>query len=52
MHAHSVWPAFGRLGWFAVADMFFDYPYSLDDNDQQCVEAFGIHSQYNWAAYK
>lgn len=36
----------------AVTDMFFDYPFDLDANDQKCVQRFGIHSQYNWAASK
>ncbi len=36
----------------AVTDMFFDYPFDLDENDKECVQQYGIHSQYNWAAYK
>ena len=32
--------------------MFFNSSYSLDDNDQECVEEYGIHAQYNWAAYR
>ena len=36
----------------AVSDMFYDKPFSLDANDQACVDRFGIHVQYNWAAYK
>lgn len=36
----------------AVTDMFFDLPFDLDDNDEQCLDQFGIHAQYNWAAYK
>ncbi|DBA71820.1 TPA: hypothetical protein ACH3X2_010973 [Trebouxia sp. C0005] len=31
--------------------MFYDLPFSLDSNDEQCLEQFGIHAQYNWAAY-
>ncbi|KAL0021289.1 hypothetical protein WJX79_009826 [Trebouxia sp. C0005] len=34
-----------------VTDMFYDLPFSLDSNDEQCLEQFGIHAQYNWAAY-
>ncbi|KAL0046716.1 hypothetical protein WJX82_008183 [Trebouxia sp. C0006] len=34
-----------------VTDMFFDYPFDLDENDKECVQQYGIHSQYNWAAY-
>lgn len=34
-----------------VTDMFFDYPFDLDANDKACVQQYGIHSQYNWAAY-
>ena len=36
----------------AVNDMFFNTSYSLDANDQECVEKYGIHAQYNWAAYR
>ncbi len=36
----------------AVTDMFFDYPFDVDANDRECVQQYGIHSQYNWAAYK
>lgn len=36
----------------AVTDMFFDFPFDLDANDKECVQQYGIHSQYNWAAYK
>ncbi len=32
--------------------MFYDLPFDLDANDDACVEQFGIHAQYNWAAYK
>ena len=38
--------------YLAVTDMFFDYPFDLDANDKECVRQYGIHSQYNWAAYK
>lgn len=38
--------------YLAVTDMFFDYPFDLDENDKECVQEYGIHSQYNWAAYK
>ena len=38
--------------YLAVTDMFFDYPFDLDANDKECVQQYGIHSQYNWAAYK
>ncbi|DBA69290.1 TPA: hypothetical protein ACH3X2_012961 [Trebouxia sp. C0005] len=34
-----------------VTDMFFDFPFDLDANDKECVQQYGIHSQYNWAAY-
>ncbi|DBA80617.1 hypothetical protein WJX77_006015 [Trebouxia sp. C0004] len=34
-----------------VTDMFFDYPFDLDANDKSCAQQYGIHSQYNWAAY-
>ena len=36
----------------AVTDMFFDLPFNLDANDDMCFQRFGIHMQYNWAAYK
>ena len=36
----------------AVTDMFYNKPFSLDDNDAECVARWGIHAQYNWAAYK
>ena len=36
----------------AVTDMFFDNSFDLDANDKECVQQYGIHSQYNWAAYK
>ena len=32
--------------------MFYDSPFSVDGNDEACVEQFGTHAQYNWAAYK
>ncbi len=41
-----------RLLCVSVTDMFYDAPFSLDGNDEQCVEQCGIHAQYNWAAYK
>lgn len=37
---------------FAVTDMFYDVPYSVQAEDEACVMQFGVHSQYNWAAYK
>ncbi len=37
---------------FAVTDMFYEAPYSVQAEDEACVMQFGVHSQYNWAAYK
>lgn len=37
---------------FAVTDMFYEAPYSMQAVDEACVMQFGVHSQYNWAAYK
>ena len=37
---------------FAVTDMFYDVPYSVQAEDEACVMQFGVRSQYNWAAYK
>lgn len=34
-----------------VTDMFFSKPYDLDGNDKTCVQTYGIHAQYDWAAY-
>ncbi len=37
---------------FAVTDIFYKAPYSMQSEDEACVMQFGVHSQYNWAAYK